>query len=319
MRANLDRCVVLLGVVVFLGVGLSLVWPHAVGVYHLEVGGRLLEVASYMPDPSRHQAAIAHLQRAIEVDDRDSHAYRLLGQAYMANEQPVEAAEALKAYTVLRPRHPLGHLELAQASREAEAALSEMRYADLVYAAAAATLSDPVIPLPHPFEANDYVYTTTLDLFSPGERLPALFLHPVSAITYTLSLTRPALLRFGMGNILYGPDSGSDGVTFEVFVENRRLFLEHLTPEMARRGWQEREVDLADYTGQTIRLRLMSTPGPAGDLTADWAVWGDPRIESPHARPQGELLRGGSSRVAWKEAGVTAQHVGGMKEAVRGK
>jgi hypothetical protein len=285
MRASLDRYVVLLSAVVFLSVGLSLAMPHTVGVYHLEVGGRLLEAASRMPDSSRHQAAIAHLQRAIEVDGRNSHAYRLLGQAYMANEQPVEAAEALKAYTALRPHHPLGHLELARASRAAESAFSEMRYADLVYAAAAATLSDPVTSFPHPFEADDYVYTTTLDLFSQGERLPALFLHPVSAITYTLSLTQPALLRFGMGNILHGPDSGSDGVTFEVFVENRRLFLEHLTPEMAWRGWQERKVDLAAFAGQTIRLRLMSTPGPAGDLTADWAVWGDPRIESPHARP----------------------------------
>jgi hypothetical protein len=82
-------------------------------------------------------------------------------------------------------------------------------------------------------------------------------------------------------------------VTFEVFVENRRVFLEHLTPEMARQGWQERQVDLSGFIdGQTIRLRLMSTPGPAGDLTSDWAVWGFPRVEALQASVYRETLRG---------------------------
>jgi len=103
-----------------------------------------------------------------------------------------------------------------------------------------------------------------------------LFLHAGSWVTYTVALTQPAVLHFGMG-------WGGDGGTFEVFVDGVRVFLEHLTVEMAQERWQEREVDLAEHAGRTVHLTLATTPGPRWDVTADWAGWGEPRIEALEA------------------------------------
>ena len=255
--------------------------PYAVSTYHLERGAKLLEKAPIPFNVATQGAIVYHLQRAIEWDDRNSQAYRLLGKAYTVQHQPAQAAQALAMFVQLRPEHRLGRSELAEACQAVEAALAEMTYADLAVQAGQSLVSEPTSPTIHPFQRSDYVYTTTLDLFSADRPMPALFLHPVSAITYTIAITQPAFLRFAMGNILHAPAWKSDGITFEVYANNRRCFLEHLTPEMAQQGWQEREVDLSEFVEQTIALRLMTTPGPIGDFTADWAVWGRPRIEAP--------------------------------------
>ncbi len=268
--------VVVLGLVVWGFPGLS-------SLYHLNAGAKLLDRFDEQAEPVAAQAAIAHLERAVKWDPHNSYAYRVLGKAYMAQAQPAKAALALSTFAQLRPEHPLGQRELASARSAVQFALSGMVYLDLNVQAPQATQSDPTMPLPHAFRPNDYVYTTTLDLYADGQTVPALFLHPVSAVTYTLTLTRPAFLRFGMGNVLYLSESGSDGITFEVWVNGSSLFAEHLTPALAQQGWQEREVDLGEFVGQEIALRLMTTPGPAGDLTADWAVWASPRIEAPKA------------------------------------
>lgn len=260
-----------------------LILPYALSTCYLERGARLLEKGSIPPDAATQGAIVDQLQRAIKWDDRNSHAYRLLGKAYTIQNQPAQAAPALAMFVQLRPEHRLGQLELAKARQAVEASLAKALYADLILQADQSVVSEPSSPAPHPFQRSDYVYTTTLDLSSNGQPIPALFLHPVSAITYTIPLTQPALLRFAMGNILRAPAWKSDGVTFEVYVNDRRTFLEHLTPEMAQQGWQEREMDLSGLVGQTISLRLVTTPGPVGDVTADWAVWGRPRIEAPEA------------------------------------
>ena len=96
-------------------------------------------------------------------------------------------------------------------------------------------------------------------------------------MTYTVALTQPAVIRFGMGLDPRSLGWGGDGATFEVFVDRVRVFLEHLTVEVAREGWQEREVDLAECAGRMAQLTLATTPGPRWDVTADWAGWGEPR------------------------------------------
>lgn len=267
-------------------------FPYAASIYFAELGGRLAEEAAGMQDIAKWQTAAGYLQRAVQFDRRNSHAYRLLGQAYLAQGQAAPAAQALQQFVERRPQHPAGQMELAQALDAARAALPGLIDADLVSLAAEATISTPDQVDGHPFRAGDYVYTRTLALYAPSDAVQGLFLHPASAVTYTLTLTRPVHLRFGLGNVLYAPEWQGDGVTFEVWVNGERLFLEHLTPDMARQGWQWREVDLAAYTGQTIRLRLATTPGPVGDLTADWAVWGRPRVEAPEALSYWQALTG---------------------------
>jgi tetratricopeptide (TPR) repeat protein len=99
---------------------------------------------------------------------------------------------------------------------------------------------------------------------------------------------------------------GGDGATFEVFVEDERAFLEHLSVERAREGWQERAVDLTALTGQTIHLSLATTPGPTGDVTADWAGWGEPRLEAPQAAAYRRVVSSKPWVGKWQEIGVSA-------------
>ena len=287
-KAAWPRKQIILGPIV-IALFMILNFPYAISTYHLESGARLLEKAPVPSDVATQDAIVQHLQRALKWDDRNSQAYRLLGKAYTIQDQPARAAQALTTFVQSRPEHQLGQLEWTKACRTVKTALAGMIYADLLQVERS-LVSEPSSPVPHPFQPSDYVRTTTLDLFSDNRPVPALFLHPVSAITYTLSLTQPAFLRFAMGNILRTPASGSDGITFAVYANDRRLFLEHLAPEMAQQGWQECEVDLSEFVGQTIALRLMTTPGSVGDVTADWAVWSRPRVEAPEAKAYRQVL-----------------------------
>jgi tetratricopeptide (TPR) repeat protein len=99
---------------------------------------------------------------------------------------------------------------------------------------------------------------------------------------------------------------GGDGATFEVFVDGERLFLEHLPVENAQEGWHEREVDLAAFTGQTIHLSLATTPGPTGDVTADWAGWGEPRLEAPQAAAYRQVVSSRPWVGNWQQLGLSA-------------
>jgi tetratricopeptide (TPR) repeat protein len=99
---------------------------------------------------------------------------------------------------------------------------------------------------------------------------------------------------------------GGDGATFEVFANSERLFLEHLPVERAQEGWQEREIDLAGFAGQTIQLSLATTPGPTGDVTADWAGWGEPRLEAPEAAAYRQVVSSKPWVGNWQQLGVSA-------------
>jgi len=80
---------------------------------------------------------------------------------------------------------------------------------------------------------------------------------------------------------------GGDGVTFEVFVDDGRgeqqVLAKRLDIPAAREGWQEEQVDLGSYAGRTVTLTLSVIPGPAWEMTGDWAGWGQPRIVDAEA------------------------------------
>jgi tetratricopeptide (TPR) repeat protein len=102
---------VLLSLIAACGLGLFLVFPHLVSAYHLEAGGRA------RGDPA---SALEHLRKAIEWDPNNAQAYRLLGKVYRAQGDWPAAIEALTTFTKLRPRNPLGHMELAEAYEDIE-------------------------------------------------------------------------------------------------------------------------------------------------------------------------------------------------------
>lgn len=299
------------------------VWfgPRLWAVYQLEVGGRLLESAlgsvdslewwyvgpREVKDAHALEAAVAHLRQA----ESTSRAWRLLGQAQMAREDFLASIEALERFTALRPDHVLGHLELAAAYALANQRLEAIEFSRLLEVMPGARVSAPDLDGQVTYEPgawqSEYVYPTTFGLPPDYGDRPTLFLHAGSRITYTVALTQPAVLHFGMGLDPRALGWGGDGATFEVFVNGQRIFLEHVPVEVAREGWQEREVDLASYTGQTVQLTLATTPGPKGDVTGDWAGWGEPRIEGAQAEAYRQKVRGRPWLLEWQRAGITAE------------
>jgi tetratricopeptide (TPR) repeat protein len=298
----------------------ALLLPYAAGAHHLEAGGRALDAALgeidalnwwyvgpiEIQDHPELDEAIAHLEQAT----RYTQALRLLGRAHAARGDLLSSIEALERFTAQRPENPMGHLELAAAYVRADQRLQGMYSVDLLEALPGVQVRAPDLPGVTPYQPegwhSEYAYPTAYLLPPDEEERPTLFLHAGSQVTYTLTLTQPAVLSFGMGLDPRSLDWGGDGVTFEVWVDGTRAFMEHLPVEVARAGWQVRQVDLGAYVGQTVALSLVSTPGPAGDVTADWAGWGAPRVEEARAAGYREAVRGEPWLRAWKVAKVGA-------------
>ena len=143
-----------------------------------------------------------------------------------------------------------------------------------------------------------------------GERRPVIFAHPpwqgasaggitVGEFKVTLPEAKKLTLRFatGLDDVVHDPNPKhwGDGATFIISVEGKRLFEQHQNRDV---GWQEHAVALDDVAGpsgmalpsqwdgratKTIILRLATGPGPAGDVSFDWACWNNVRIEAGEA------------------------------------
>jgi tetratricopeptide (TPR) repeat protein len=307
---------------VFLAAALALAMYLGIQVpdlVHLEMGGRMLDQAldrvdpaegwyvgpGTVRDPQALRQAIAHLERAGSL----SATWRLLGQARMAQGDLLGSIRALEQFVTLRPQHPLGHIELAAAYERAHRHVQEMGSLNLLNALPTAQVSAPDLEGNESYRAEDwqsaYVYPTTFSQPPDGEQRPTLFLHAGSRVTFTVTVTRPVVLRFGMGLDPRSLEWGGDGVTYEVLVDGERVFSEHLPVDVAREGWQERALSLGTYVGQTVNLALVTTAGTRGDLTADWSGWGEPRIEAREVEAYREATRGKPWLAEWKTAGVT--------------
>ena len=54
--------------------------------------------------------------------------------------------------------------------------------------------------------------------------------------------------------------------------------------------WEQFTLDLSPYRGKIVKLRFTTTPGPNGNASWDWAVWGEPKIIS---KPDNSLTKVG--------------------------
>jgi len=290
---------------------LALVFPYLASAYHVEAAGRRIVKAEYLAgDP---QPALAHLHKALQWEPDNAQAYRLLGKVHRSRGDLLAAVEALTRFTELRPDNPLGHIELAEVYEALEVEMEAMQLADLTAMLPQATVDTPDLAVDTPYARPDgpawqsYVAVTTFSLPPGFGDRPTLFMHAPSRVTYMLVLpAQPALLRFGMGMDLQTHGWPGDGATFEVFVGDERIFLEHVDKAMARQGWHERTVDLAPWAGQEIRLTLAVTPGPVGDPGGDWAGWGEPQVVDARL-PALKAQHVGQRLVdEWSRAGLTA-------------
>jgi len=294
------------------GILAVLTFPHLVSAYHLETGGRALGNPDLVPHNA--PAALAHLHKAIEWEPDNAQAYRLLSKVYRSQGNWPAAAKSLARYTELRPDNPLGHIELAEVYETVETEMAAMHLAPLIAALPQAAVETPTVSVDTPFAQPDgptwqrYVAATTFSLPPNSSERLALFMHPPSRIFYRLSLpTEPTVLRFGIGLAPAVLDWPGDGVTFEVLIDGQSVFQEHLDKDLARQGWQERRVDLSPWSGREVVLSLGVGPGPAGDVSGDWAGWGEPQVMDARL-PELEALQPGVRLLdAWQRAGLTAE------------
>ncbi len=134
-----------------------------------------------------------------------------------------------------------------------------------------------------------------------GRSLPSIFAHPpwqgddLGGETWgELSVEVPAagrtVLRFstGIGDLRDPGEAArdqekplSDGAVFRIEAEShggaagpREIYRELRT----RGAWVPAEADLGAYAGKRILLRLVTGPGPSGDCSWDWALWGQPQV-----------------------------------------
>jgi hypothetical protein len=119
-----------------------------------------------------------------------------------------------------------------------------------------------------------------------AEPIPALSIHPPyqngwGAIwaDYDLTLpdTKPITLTFHNAiRDIAPPEPESDGVRFKVLVNGAPVF-ERFTKS---KQWEPASVDLSQYAGRRVTLRLWSDPGPAHNTVCDSGYWGEPAISA---------------------------------------
>jgi hypothetical protein len=99
--------------------------------------------------------------------------------------------------------------------------------------------------------------------------------------TFRLPRTSKILLR-GATAMLAESVGKSDGATFRVFVNGKRLLEVH----RADARWQPFTFDLTAYAGKTATIRFETDPGPKDDPSFDYSLWGDRELILEGFTPQ---------------------------------
>jgi len=113
----------------------------------------------------------------------------------------------------------------------------------------------------------------------------AIFQHPPSTITFSaLEIGDRAVFKFSFGVKEAAWPLIKTAVRFTISIESgaRReiVFDAKLQPRRRRsdRGWQKRELDLARFAGQSIRVILQTSVAWRRSTEYAWAGWANPRI-----------------------------------------
>ena len=147
------------------------------------------------------------------------------------------------------------------------------------------------LPLPPGFSGSEAA-TGAMATSREADRggvLPAIAVHPpwrtgwgTIWLDYNVLLppTKPILLSFSNAIRDHtASEPPSDGVQFRVYVIHSgsppRLLFDRFTDS---KRWQSAEVDLSEYAGKKITLRLWAGPGPRNDTTCDEGYWGKPTL-----------------------------------------
>ncbi|MCX6908289.1 MAG: NEW3 domain-containing protein, partial [Verrucomicrobia bacterium] len=73
-------------------------------------------------------------------------------------------------------------------------------------------------------------------------------------------------------------EGASDGVDFRVLVSDGGEFKQLFARFSDAKRWEPARVDLSDYVGREIMLRLFTGPGPAHNTSCDSSFWAEPTV-----------------------------------------
>ncbi|UCG48272.1 MAG: hypothetical protein JSU94_00560 [Phycisphaerales bacterium] len=117
-----------------------------------------------------------------------------------------------------------------------------------------------------------------------GSARDALIMHPpwkpaggTIFVEYLLKLPNVKPITLNFANAIRdhtNAEPPSDGVTFRVWAGDKMLFERHTLSKK----WLEAKVDLTEFAGEQVLLRLESHPGPARDTTCDSSYWAEPTV-----------------------------------------
>lgn len=98
----------------------------------------------------------------------------------------------------------------------------------------------------------------------------------VSFQEFTLNIPLAKSIRLTGATAMQGGASAkSDGATFRIFANGKRLLQRHQTAV----DWDEFNIDLTAYAGEQVQIRFETDPGPADNAGFDFSLWGSRRID----------------------------------------
>ena len=131
----------------------------------------------------------------------------------------------------------------------------------------------------------------------------------------------------------------SDGVDFRVLVNDGGGFKQLFARFSAAKRWEPARVDLSDYAGREVTLRLFTGPGPAHNTSCDSSFWAEPTlwvgapvpaepgdrrlarrqaaVRAARAALSGDTLE--RSGHGWRRSRARAEWTGGRLHRVRGR
>lgn len=312
---------------------LRLVGPLALWAYNVERAGRLMDEGFSWPKPRQVDSlpevrnnsalddALGHLSAAIRWRPDHFHAYRLAGRVYAARGDWIRAAEALEQAHERAPENPMPAWEAGLVYEQMVHAIEEAPVTPLVETLANGTIEAPAAPIETPFCSDDhpetcYVGQTTFaqpyagveDGDAPATEAPTVFMHPPARVRVTRAIpTDQPALRFLVGLDPAARDWGTDGATFQIWVEPRgeqsELIYQHTVDgATATQGWVAGWADLSPWAGEEVTL--VFGVGPNGDGAGDWFGWGDVALTTGEAARYWTQVPAGRMRQAWKDTGI---------------
>jgi len=120
------------------------------------------------------------------------------------------------------------------------------------------------------------------DVTLAGQTKRAIVAPGSSRIAWTVTIPEHAWLLVSGGLREEAWTTKGDGVVFRISMNDDEVLNMVIDPfgDTAARRWNDFEIDLSEFAGETMNVFLKTFPSPPGsnDTNGDMPVWGEPRI-----------------------------------------